>query len=517
MQCVTLTGDTWDAQTAHRMGIVQELAPNKEAALQIGIDLANIIDAGTHTNQGQDMRRAFIRSLALVWASAALTLFAASAWADLGSASAAYKKGDFASAFRQFKELAELGQPRAQHDLAIMYARGEGVPASNTNAHAWASLAAANGEESAAVLRDRLEPELTPTSLGISSDIQAKYSRAELDTRLMPRFLHGREYENRDPVRAAKPFIPSYPREAQRLSVQGEAYVEFVVAPDGHPRIPRILYAVPAGYFEETVKDSIMRSVYLPARINGQPIATAVSTFYNFTMDVSIGDYGGLEKRVHDTLAKAEAGDPGSQMLYGMMIAGLPQLKQTYDQALPWFLKAAQAGAPYAQYQIGTGLLQGRGCQCDGGKGEIWLEMAAQADQADAQVSLAEYLLKGNPTPESVAGAIVWLDRAAKHGNSSAKLRLSAILAASPSKNLLDSSRALELTDSLEHEFKHDPSFWEIRAAANASRGDFRAATKAQTQALDEAKRLDWDLTALNQRQSLYTARQAWSGDLLAF
>jgi TPR repeat protein len=42
-------------------------------------------------------------------------------------------------------------------------------------------------------------------------------------------------------------------------------------------------------------------------------------------------------------------------MLYGMMIAGLPQLHQTYSQALPWFLKAAQAGAPYAQYQIGTG------------------------------------------------------------------------------------------------------------------------------------------------------------------
>ena len=67
-------------------------------------------------------------------------------------------------------------------------------------------------------------------------------------------------------------------------------------------------------------------------------------------------------------------------MLYGMMIAGLPQLNRTYDQALPWFLKAAQAGAPYAQYQIGTGLLSGRGCQCDTGKGEIWLQKAAQAD-----------------------------------------------------------------------------------------------------------------------------------------
>jgi enoyl-CoA hydratase len=35
-----LTGDVWDAQTAYRMGIVQEVAPDKDAALQLGIDIA---------------------------------------------------------------------------------------------------------------------------------------------------------------------------------------------------------------------------------------------------------------------------------------------------------------------------------------------------------------------------------------------------------------------------------------------------------------------------------------------
>jgi TonB family protein len=446
-----------------------------------------------------------------------LAIGAIPAWADLGSAAAAYKKGEYAGAFQQFKELAELGQPDAQLDLAIMYARGEGTTISNTYAHAWASLASANGESRAATLRERLESELTPTSLQISSEIQAQYSQAALDKRLMPRFLKGREYEDRDPVRPSKPFIPSYPPGAQRQGVQGEAYVEFVVAPDGHPRIPRILYAVPTGFFEDAVRDSVMRSIYLPARINGEPVATPVSVFYNFKMDVSIDQYGDLERRVKDTLKKAEAGDPAAQMLYGMMIAGLPQLKQTYDKALPWFLKAAQAGAPYAQYQIGTGLLSGRGCQCDAGKGEIWLEKAAQADQPDAQVSLAEYLLKGNPDKEAIRGATVWLERAAKQGNSAAKLRLSAILAASPLKEFRDPGRALVLADSLEHELKHDPTLWEIRAAARASRADFKAATKEQTQAIAEAKRLGWDLSQLNQRQAAYASAQPWTGDLLTF
>lgn len=447
-----------------------------------------------------------------------LSLAAMPARADLHSAKLAYKKGDFGSAFEQFKELAQLGQPEAQFDLAAMYARGEGVNPSNVYAHAWASLAGQNGEARGKRLAEELQPDLTPTSRTISSEIQAQYSQAALDARLMPRFFKGKEYEDRDPVRPSKPFIPEYPIEAEQKGVQGEVYVEFVVAADGHPRLPRILYAVPTGYFERAVKESVLRSVYLPARVNGQPISTLVSTMYVFSVaGVSIKDYEGLERRVHDTELKAADGDPQAQMLYAMMIAGLPQLKQSYSQALPWFLKAAQAGAPYAQYQIGTGLLQGRGCQCDAGKGEVWLQKAAQADQPDAQVSLAEYLLKGEPTRESVAGALVWLERAAKQGNASAKLLLSSILAATPVDRMRDPPRALKLAESLEHEYKIDPSYWEVCAAASASAGDFKAAMKAQSKAMSEASRLGWDLGPLQQRESLYRIGHSWSGNLLVF
>jgi enoyl-CoA hydratase/carnithine racemase len=40
-----LTGDHWDAQTAYRMGVVQEVAPNKAAALEIAIGIANRVAA----------------------------------------------------------------------------------------------------------------------------------------------------------------------------------------------------------------------------------------------------------------------------------------------------------------------------------------------------------------------------------------------------------------------------------------------------------------------------------------
>jgi uncharacterized protein len=449
---------------------------------------------------------------------AAAAFIARPAHADLFSAETAYSKRDFATAFAQFKELAELGQPVAQYDLAVMYAKGEGIEQSNTLAHAWASLAGANGAAGGADLAAKLAPLLTPTSLEISADIQAKYGQAALNTRLLPNLFRGREYQDRDPVRPFQSFMPQYPRLAQVKGVQGEVFVEFTVAADGHPRIPRILYAIPSGYFEDAVRDSVMRSIYLPARINGTPVSTSVSRFYNFVVaGVGIADYGNLGERVRLTQAKAEAGDPSAQMLYGMMLAGLPQLHQTYDTALPWFVKAAQAGAPYAEYQVGTGLLQGHGCQCDTRKGEIWLQKAAQADQPDAQVSLAEYLLKDSSNRESVTGAVVWLTRAADHGNSTAKLMLAAVLAASPAEGVIDPARALMLSDNIEREYRHDPSLWEIRAAAYASRGDYDPALKAQSQALKEAANLGWDLTLLNRRQTLYASRQTWSGNLLQF
>jgi len=448
----------------------------------------------------------------------ALLLVARAANADLHTAHVAYEKQDFKTAFTQFKELAELGQPQAQYALAVMYVRGEGVERSMTYGHAWASLAAANGEPRGSVLATDLETNLTPTSLAISVDIQVQFNQATLDKRLMPVVLRGKDYQDRDPPRLSKPFVPEYPLDAQHKGIQGEAYVEFVVAPDGHPRIPRILYALPAGYFEATIRDSVLKSVFLPARINGQPMSSAYSMFYNFEMkEVSIHAYGNLEQRVAKTKLLAEGGDPSAQMLYGMMIAGLPQLKQTRDRAVPWFLKAAQAGAPYAQYQIGTDLLLGRGCQCDSTKGEIWLEKAAQADQTDAQVSLAEFLLRDRPNSDSLAGALVWLERAAKNGNASAKLLLSAVLAANPAPEIRDPTRALALADNIEREYKNDPSLWEIRAAANASRGDYRAAVKAEAKALSEAGSLGWDLAPLKQRQELYVAERSWSGNLLDF
>ncbi len=71
--------------------------------------------------------------------------------------------------------------------------------------------------------------------------------------------------------------------------------------------------------------------------------------------------------------------------------------------------------------------------------------------------------LRDKPDQTNMEGALVWLERAAKQGNDAAKMRLAAILAANPSAEIRNPARALTLSESLEREYKDDPSLWEIK------------------------------------------------------
>jgi hypothetical protein len=120
----------------------------------------------------------------LLWVTA---LVCAMAHADLFTAQTAYQRGDFERAFKDYLGLAELGQPTAQHNVAIMYLQGQGVRQSDLNAYAWATLAVESGDLSAQSLVEDLRPRLAPGSEKIAADIRAPNSRALLDQRLMPK------------------------------------------------------------------------------------------------------------------------------------------------------------------------------------------------------------------------------------------------------------------------------------------------------------------------------------------
>ena len=76
-------------------------------------------------------------------------------------AAAAYKRGDYGSAARLFRPLADDGDASAQVVLGLMYKRGQGVPQDYAAAVRWYRLAAEQGDASAQAdlgfpLRDRV-------------------------------------------------------------------------------------------------------------------------------------------------------------------------------------------------------------------------------------------------------------------------------------------------------------------------------------------------------------------------
>jgi len=62
---------------------------------------------------------------------------------------AATQRGDFATALRLWKPLAEQGHASAQYFLALMYGDGEGVPQDDAEAVKWYRRAAEQGHASA--------------------------------------------------------------------------------------------------------------------------------------------------------------------------------------------------------------------------------------------------------------------------------------------------------------------------------------------------------------------------------
>ncbi len=73
----------------------------------------------------------------------------APAWAGQDEAAAAYKRGDYATAVRELRPLAEQGDAKAQHNLGVMYERGQGVPQDYAEAVRWYRKAAEQGFASA--------------------------------------------------------------------------------------------------------------------------------------------------------------------------------------------------------------------------------------------------------------------------------------------------------------------------------------------------------------------------------
>lgn len=97
----------------------------------------------------------------------ALVLTVPAAGQDPQKAGEAYKRGDYATALREWRPLAEAGDSVAQAALGFMYYDGEGVPQNFAQAYMWFLLAAEQGNVHAQTVLGVMYAE---DGLGVSQD-----------------------------------------------------------------------------------------------------------------------------------------------------------------------------------------------------------------------------------------------------------------------------------------------------------------------------------------------------------
>ena len=81
----------------------------------------------------------------------------------------AYKRGDYATAYRLWKPLAKQGETQAQYNLGVMFGDGRGVSQDNILAHMWFNIAVSalegKGRNDAVKDRDLVASKMTPAQI----------------------------------------------------------------------------------------------------------------------------------------------------------------------------------------------------------------------------------------------------------------------------------------------------------------------------------------------------------------
>ena len=126
-----------------------------------GVAIAQDYDAGLKAAQAGDFQTALKEWKPL---------------ADQGDADAQYNLGlmydigegvaeDDAEAVRWYRLAADQGHANAQYNLGLMYANGRGVLQDNVTAHMWFNIAGANGAEFGRDNREKIERKMTPADV----------------------------------------------------------------------------------------------------------------------------------------------------------------------------------------------------------------------------------------------------------------------------------------------------------------------------------------------------------------
>ena len=120
----------------------------------------------------------------------------------------------------------------------------------------------------------------------------------------------------------------------------------------------------------------------------------------------------------------AEAGAPFASYNLGLMYAKGQGVKQDYAESAKWYLKAAAKGVPEAEYNLGVMYSTGTGVPKDYSEASKWFQKAAEKGDVNAANSLAVLYDAGEGSFKNFAEAEKWYRKAADEGNANAQFNL---------------------------------------------------------------------------------------------
>lgn len=366
--------------------------------------------------------------------------------ADLLSATLDYNQNNYRKAFKQFQQLAELGNKDAIYNIGVMHLHGQGVDKNPARAYAWFSLAAEFGLEEARSAAQIIANQLKQPAL-LAQEQQALFGKlnyALFSDTLKPVFSAAPVNESSEKLpERIYTLDPQYPKEAYEKGIEGWVWLEFDVDESGAVTDIDIIDAFPNRTFDRAIYNAVKHWRYQPYQVNGQNAAYRNrSLLYHFTTFKGKRYQASFAKqkreyqrKISRLIEEAEQGNALVQYyIANWMVTddhnATRLLKYHWQQdtaGSDLLLDSAINGYPNSQYRLGANLLRGEFTQADRKKGLNWLLYAAQAGNSFAQYRLARELLDKRYVEYDPEKAQRWLEQAAEQDIFRAKRDLLAL------------------------------------------------------------------------------------------
>ncbi len=374
-----------------------------------------------------------------------LIFFAQSGLADFLSASDAYENKAYAKAYKEFKELAVIGNKRAQYNLAVMHLRGEGVAEDITEAYAWAKLAQTEEHPEFQDSLDYIANGLSAEELKVANlkaeELNNRYGDDQIYIEFSPIVYADATDKGRTkpkykltPIKREQ---PTYPRQMAIDRVQGWLTVHFEVYPNGLVRNPRIIDSFPEGAFDKAGIHALSKwkfEVTYEEGIEPYPVPATQTIQFLLKVPRLLKPFSQVyAERLEEIKEYADGGNPDAQYIYAVASSASGMLEKGQrmapEETNKWLLKSAQNGNIDAQYLLGKNILFGKGCKVEKQKGLFWVSMAAENGNDLASRHTYELLKSDNYINNTGKSEVQWLAESAGAGNPDSMLEWAKLVA----------------------------------------------------------------------------------------